>query len=286
MRHITAKVDCKRKKTTVREMSELFHDGELSCQEDNQTAKKKATLDSNEVNNVNSSESASVTTSTTAPGCEPSLPSAECLKESSVLLTPEKCEDDLSPDQYLKLIVLSNVGLSPTTNSALSLPSEFFPQLTPNQLSSFTNDVMTIVRDNNVDALKVMYENAGEDFTLQCCNRFGESVIHTACRRGFTEMVKFLIHDAKISIRCRDDCGRTPFHDAFWNPHPQFEIVSMLLEQDPLLLFLTDKRGNTPFEYARRDHWDTWRRFLYEKRNLINVDTSSIKKYLLQTDLD
>jgi hypothetical protein len=284
MKNITLKVTCKRKKPTVREMSELSHEGDLSCNEDNQSSTKKVTLDSADVDNIGSSESAVLTTTTAS--CELSSLSREFLNESSVLLAPDKCEDDLSPDQYLKLIVLSNVGMSPTTKSALSLPSEFFPQLTPNQLSSFTNDVMNIVRDNNVVALKAMYENAGEDFTLQCCNRFGESVIHTACRRGFTDMVKFLINDAKISIRCRDDCGRTPFHDAFWNPNPQFEIVSILLEQDPLLLFLTDKRGNTPFEYARRDHWDTWRRFLYEKRSLINVDTSSIKKYLLTNDSD
>jgi hypothetical protein len=281
MSQIAPKLSCKRKFVLIdNRMADCSNEDALKVSEDCQALVQTVSTGNDEaearISANDSKESMSHSES------QDKITTNVCTENYSSLISPDKCEDDLSPDQYLKLIVISNVGISPATKPSLSLPPEFFPQLTPNQLSSFTNDVMTIVRDNNVDALKAMYETAGEDFTLQCCNRFGESVIHTACRRGFTEMVKFLINDAKISVRCRDDCGRTPFHDAFWNPQPQFEIVSILLEQDPLLLFLTDKRGNTPFEYARRDHWDTWRRFLYEKRSLISVDIASIKKYLLQ----
>jgi len=205
--------------------------------------------------------------------CKASIPRAP-------LLTPDECGDDMSPDQYLKLIVLDKAGVTPFNKPALSLPSDFFPLPTPQQLTSFSTELMEIIRDNNVEELRSMYEKGDESFTLQCCNRFGESVIHTACRRGFTEMVKFLLNEAQVSIRCRDDCGRTPFHDALWNPRPQFDLLHMLLEQEPLLLFLSDKRGNTPFEYARRDHWDKWRRFLYERRNMICPDASRVRKYL------
>lgn len=281
MSQIATKRSCKRKFVLIdNRMADFSNEDAVKRSKDNRALLEKVTTGNDEaearIGANDSKESMSHSES------QDKITTDVCTEKYSSLITPDKCEDDLSPDQYLKMIVISNAGISPTTKPCLSLPPEFFPQLTPNQLSSFTNDVMSIVRDNNVKALKAMYETAGEDFTLQCCNRFGESVIHTACRRGFTEMVKFLINDAKISVRCRDDCGRTPFHDAFWNPQPQFEIVSILLEQDPLLLFLTDKRGNTPFEYARRDHWDTWRRFLYEKRSLISVDIASIKKYLLQ----
>ena len=52
--------------------------------------------------------------------------------------------------------------------------------------------------------------------TLQCCNRFGESAIHMACRHDLTDVVKFSIEEVGSILRVRDDYGRTPLHDAFW----------------------------------------------------------------------
>ena len=64
------------------------------------------------------------------------------------VLTPDQCGDDISPDEYLKAIVLANVGLTPVNKPALSLPHELFPKPTPEQLSSFTTELMLLVRDN------------------------------------------------------------------------------------------------------------------------------------------
>jgi len=86
-----------------------------------------------------------------------------------------------------------------------------------------------------------------------------------ACRRGFTEIARFLIHEAGVSVRVADDFGRTPLHDALWNRDPKFELVHLLIEEDPDLLLVCDKRGSTPFAYARREHWQSWRQFLYDR---------------------
>jgi len=60
---------------------------------------------------------------------------------------------------------------------------------------------------------------------LQCANRFGESLIHMACRRSHRDVVSFLVNEAGVSLRVRDDYGRTPFHDACWRPELDLELI-------------------------------------------------------------
>ena len=99
---------------------------------------------------------------------------------------------------------------------------------------------------------------------LDCCNRFGEGLLNMACRRGFTDTVKYLLSpDIQLNVRVRDDGGRTPLHDACWYPEPQLEVCSLILQQDPSLFLVADKRGYTPFQYARKSDWHVWRQFLY-----------------------
>ena len=91
--------------------------------------------------------------------------------------------------------------------------------------------------------------------------------MHMACRRGFTDVVKFLVLEAKCTIFMRDDYGRTAMHDAAWSPSPNFEMMEFLIEQAPVLLLMSDVRGHTPFSYVRKEHWDTWIRFLSARRD-------------------
>ena len=43
----------------------------------------------------------------------------------------------------------------------------------------------------------------------------------------------------------------------------------MMLKRDPSQLFVGDKRGHTPFAYARREHWSAWRKFLHDRMDVI-----------------
>merc|ERR1711966_62011 len=84
---------------------------------------------------------------------------------------------------------------------------------------------------------------------------FGESLMHMACRRGYGDIVSFFLNEGGVNVRIRDDCGRTPLHDACWHRKCQYEIVDSIVRLDPSLLCISDKRGHTPFAYARREDW-------------------------------
>lgn len=123
---------------------------------------------------------------------------------------------------------------------------------------------------------------------FRCSNRFGESLMHLACRRGRTEMVRFLVEELPGStpsqmLSIQDDCHKTPLHDACWTPSPNFELVELILEHAPEQVMMQDVRGNTPFDYVRKEDYALWLRFLWERRSLLGaarVNASSAAQQL------
>jgi hypothetical protein len=168
-----------------------------------------------------------------------------------------------SPESYLqKLVKVMCNGLELETKKALSLEG-FFTKVTNAQMEAYTTTVVSVVRNNDLAGLKELH---GKGQALNCFNRFGESLLHMACRRGFEDIVEFLLNQAKVDIRICDDNGRTVLHDACWNPSPQLKICQWILERDPALLFILDNRGCSAFQYARPEHWAIWRKFLLDNR--------------------
>eukprot|EP00536_Pseudo-nitzschia_multiseries_P013774 jgi/Psemu1/212748/e_gw1.612.9.1 len=112
---------------------------------------------------------------------------------------------------------------------------------------------------------------------FRCSNRFGESLMHLTCRRGRTEMVKFLVEEmtgnseveARRALMVRDDCLKTPLHDACWTPSPNFELVELILKHCPEQVLMQDIRGNTPFDYVRTEDYKLWLKFLWERKSLL-----------------
>lgn len=170
---------------------------------------------------------------------------------------------NVDPDVFLSQLLEAQYGITLKTKAALSM-EDFFPEVTDEQITAYDMKLVVACRENDVDTVKSLVEEQG--MSAECCNRFGESLLHMACRRGFKEMVDYFLKDAKVSVRIRDDCGRTPLHDACWNPHAQTEILKWLIEKDPSLLLIADKRGSTPFQYARPQDWHIWRQFLLDNR--------------------
>ncbi|KAL3778089.1 hypothetical protein ACHAWO_001755 [Cyclotella atomus] len=143
----------------------------------------------------------------------------------------------------------------------------YFISLTEDQQLAYNNEKVGAVQNNDVDALRLML-HSGE--IMQTSNRFGESLLHTACRRGFTDVVHFFLYEAGVCPRIRDDMGRTPMHDACWSScAPNHDLMRMLIETAPEMLLSKDGRGHTPFDYARREHWPNWVMFLNENRQFI-----------------
>jgi hypothetical protein len=184
------------------------------------------------------------------------------------------------PDDFL-LSILEGI-------SASSFPSEtwhdYFITMTPEHVESYTTEIVNAIRRDEYDVLREHLRNGQ---TLQCCNSHGESVVHLACRRGTLDMLQFLLDEAHVTIRIRDDKGRTPLHDACWTDTPNFKLVYLLLQVAPELLFVQDHRGHTPLAYVPRRRWGAWNAFLQKHRVFLRASVRSLRfdraKYLVRS---
>lgn len=159
-----------------------------------------------------------------------------------------------------KLRSLGNRSMIPSLSNL-----QFFHQYTSEESDSYDVEVTRAVRCLDLESLKILFYNGR---TFQCSNRFGESLLHMACRRGSFDIVKFFL-DCGVSINCVDDMGRTPLHDALWNSAAKVDLVDLIVKESHDLLFMSDARGHTPFEYCRREHWSIWNNYLESRKEMI-----------------
>lgn len=199
---------------------------------------------------------------------------------SRVLSAPNICEEvhpdkagedgdadqpaDSSPDQFYKSII-RQLGFDTKSISSLSLKN-YFLEYSPDQIAAYDNAIVGAVRASDLGVLRRLFLDGK---TMQCSNKFGESIVHMACRKGSLSIIHFLLEEADVSLRVRDDFGRTPLHDACWASEPCFEAIEMLIRKEPDLLLLADKRGSTPLSYVRTDKWGTWCEFLRSTQALL-----------------
>lgn len=177
---------------------------------------------------------------------------------------------DFDPDPQTTLIsILQSQGYKADIKKSSEL-HDFFIEMTGECDAAYDQDVITAVREGDIDTLREMHENGRP---LQCSNKFGESLIHMACRRGLTDVVRFLIKEAGVTLRVKDDVGRSPLHDAFWSSEPNFDLLDLLIEHDADLLLVQDNRGDLPIKYARQNQWDAWRSYLLNRREVICLNT-------------
>lgn len=179
---------------------------------------------------------------------------------------PDPNEDKVSPDEFLHKLVYATCGLELEPKKAKTLEN-FFAKVTDEQIAAYTITVVSACRTNDLDALKKLQTEEGQ--TMNCFNRFGESLLTMACRRGFEDIVEYLLELPDVDVRISDDSGRTVLHDACWNPSPQLKICHWIMSRDPALWFIADNRGCTPFQYARPEHWGVWRQFLLDNKDCL-----------------
>lgn len=202
-----------------------------------------------------------------------------CLQRSQF---PPPTSADTNPEAHIRKLFESSLGFAIVTRPTLELTSQsadmsnchLFPAITEDNLNGYDVDITSAVREENLDTLRKLHSSGR---SMSCSNRFGESLLHMACRRGFTAIVKFLVEEADVAVRITDDCGRTPLHDTLWNRDCQYEIFNMLVERDPSLLLVSDKRGHTPFAYARKENWSSWiEHLLMERECITNTMDSTV----------
>jgi len=170
------------------------------------------------------------------------------------------CASVPSPKAYLQN-VLKNDGVSYQTFSAKQLAETSY--FTTCSDENYDMELVQAVREQDTDKLRQLHVVDGR--TLQVGNKFGESIVHTACRRGAEKTLKFLISEGDVDIRVMCDSGRTPLHDACWTAQSNFDIVTILLDVCPALLYITDNRGFSPLDYVSRDQWSQWCTFLEQR---------------------
>lgn len=142
-----------------------------------------------------------------------------------------------------------------------------FHRPTKEMLAGYKPEILDAIRKNDIGRVKQLHKTGV--LTGNGCNKFGESTLHLACRRGHKDIANYLLDDVNVDINVRDDYNRTPLHDACWTAEPEFELVDMLLRKAPHQLVMEDVRGFTPFDYIRADTNGKWLRFLWERRDIL-----------------
>ena len=160
------------------------------------------------------------------------------------------------------------------TNEIIKETHHRFIEPTPKMIEAYS-ETSRAVRDLDLTKLKELHK-AG--VPMLCSNRFGDNLVSIAARRGATNIVKFLVDEAKTTLFIRDDTQRTVLHDALWTPEPNFDVVETLLKVAPELCLLKDKRGATPFDYIRPDHTEQWMEWLDKNRSLLQPKSNTKAK--------
>ena len=175
---------------------------------------------------------------------------------------------NIHPSDYARAAFKAN-GFGDFDSIASDCDSRVLPP-TASMLEAYSTEIVQEVRNNNLEGAKKLYEEGRFQQGCNACNRFGESILHIACRRGHLEMVKFLVGEVGLSITgIRDDYKRTPLHDAFWTSKASPDVIDYLLNQPNVteLLLCKDQRGFTPLDYSRGEDRGKWLRFLWERRD-------------------
>lgn len=189
----------------------------------------------------------------------PTVASAS-VEDGATISTKATENAERSPSGFLmqELGSICKKGYCPKSAKALDHPG-LFKFCTREQKKYYDNDIIKAVGNRDVDTLRTWHQ---EGRPLMTSNKFGETILHMACRRGYLEVVAFLVLEARHTLWVHDEQGKTPLHLACHNSKPLFELVDFVIRQDPDLLFIADFRGSMPLDYAPRNTWNDWIVFL------------------------
>lgn len=164
-------------------------------------------------------------------------------------------DDPNSPKAFLES-ALKERGYS--TKKYNSLETGYYCKPTPLQQASHGILLSQAVRSSDSRLLQRLLESG---LSPNPCNKFGESLVHTVCRRGDRKLLSVMLK-AGCTLQVCDEQGRTPLHDACWGSGSSLEVAKMIIETDKDLLNLLDSRGLSPLEYVRKENYSKWIAFL------------------------
>jgi hypothetical protein len=224
----------------------------------------------------------SVATSSTESAAEQPMKKKQKLLQSMVEQGASK-KLSIRPSDYAKSVFKSNGHNVKRIQTSYEKNRLQTPTL--KMVQSYLPRILNIVRCGDLKGLEQAYNDG---VTIQCCNRFGESLLHLACRRSHTNIVRFLLEHSQKELpnmlHLRDDYQRTPLHDACWTAEPNFELVDLLLRYAPEQIVMEDVRGNTPFDYVRPADYGMWLKFIWERKSLLQPPKAEEGKTAVQKD--
>ena len=182
-------------------------------------------------------------------GTEEILPSTEELTKVS--------EEALASPQVFLDSLLESRGYNTTAHQTIK--SAYYNRPTRLQLASYDRHLIDVAKSGNTEKLKTMI---GAGLSPNPSNSFGESLLHMVCRRGWADVLAYLVNELRVDLQIADDHGRHPLHDCCWAAEPNFQIAKVLLECDPHLFYMADLRGSLPLSYVPKIHWAAWVAFL------------------------
>lgn len=142
----------------------------------------------------------------------------------------------------------------------------FFRTPEPDQVAAYDKVILSAVLDEDEAALERL-RAAGR--RMDACNRFGDSVLHMACRRGRARALRYFLRVCgPQGVVLSDDFGRTVMHDACWTATPRFDVASAVLDVDTRLLRMLDSRGSSPLQYVPQDQWPLWCAFFESRKEV------------------
>eukprot|EP00429_Kryptoperidinium_foliaceum_P022571 CAMPEP_0176142304 /NCGR_PEP_ID=MMETSP0120_2-20121206/72394_1 /TAXON_ID=160619 /ORGANISM="Kryptoperidinium foliaceum, Strain CCMP 1326" /LENGTH=203 /DNA_ID=CAMNT_0017478521 /DNA_START=69 /DNA_END=677 /DNA_ORIENTATION=- len=172
-----------------------------------------------------------------------SLPARKIIRVVSSSSANRKDTTAKNPQHALEQICEKR-GLATKSRSFESIPKAF--ETLPKDLDAWNFEVLAAVRTGNLEQLKALHQDG---YNMKCTNRFGETLLHLACRKALVPVVEFLLEDVGMPANIHDDTGRTPLHDAFWTPEPNQKLIDVMVSHCPEMLFVQDKRGHCPLQY-------------------------------------
>jgi Ankyrin repeat len=176
------------------------------------------------------------------------------------VIEPSTFRKPNNPDEFLSVLLVMKGRPVEYTPAEKLMASGYFTPITEDYLQGYTKEMVQAVRADDVTTLRRIDKRSSQ--SLLCGSKFGDSILHLACRRGSVNVLEYLIVELGVSPKVVCDLGRTLFHDALWTAQPNTRILSLLLKTCPELLFVTDHRGATPLSYAPKQHWSSLCRFL------------------------
>ena len=117
-------------------------------------------------------------------------------------------EPTVDPQHFFETMMMSRGYM---VTSYPSIRSAYYNRPTLLQQASYDLFLVEVAKSGKTEKLKDMI-NAG--LSTNPSNNFGESLLHMICRRGWAEVLTFLVHELHVDVQIADDHGRTPMHDA------------------------------------------------------------------------